>query len=578
MFVQSSLVAVRETGHAAHDSQYVVTESKNKEFSVGGDVQLESVVLSETISEVQVEDGAVDSGQVGSTRRLVLLGVESKAVHVDTISRGSGVVVLSLVVVEVASFLDLESVVTVELDVGALDGVTLTIESETVVVGLNDTDILVDTVLVGVAGSVVDSEIFNRDRQVSQVESVSDLNSFNRDGLFGTISVGDNNSGKVDHVRQFNSVVVTQQREVDRAEESVVAPDIDTGFVDIIKALSVGEFSDVVVSEFNNNSLSIVVTLVSAVGAEVSRLTVDLGSLSRKLGVDEDATFSQVLGSVVHSSSGPGVVIVGVAEELTATSREGRLVTLTVEGTDLKSPDELLGRMVVVQLELLVVGSRVGVDLNSLLTRELDLLNKVLVTKLSVLTSLTGFKVDVVNHDTSILEREVAHVGGGLTGPAHKLANFLELEIDSDFVVLKSDQRQSKTVVSAEPELEGDVESVLREQDLRGSVKEFLSTKGSHLFNITDQSSVTSLFGLSVSQFVEDIEPDTDVVVDSHTTDLDLNFLDEGVSESSDPSNLLSRSTENFGSNSRDSNSEGSLGSKITISLNLDGVSAAWLG
>jgi len=38
----------------------------------------------------------------------------------------------------------------------------------------------------------------------------------------------------------------------------------------------------------------------------------------------------------------------------------------------------------------------------------------------------------------------------------------VELEVDADLVVLESDERKSKARVAVEPELEGDVECVLR--------------------------------------------------------------------------------------------------------------------
>jgi len=280
--------------------------------------------LSERIGEVEVQDGRVDSGQVSGTRRLVLLWVKSEAVHVDTISRGSGVVVLGLVVVEVRSFLEFKSVVAVELDVGALDRVSFAVKSETIVVRLSNANIFVDAVFGRFAGSEVSGEVFNRDGEISQAEFVADFDTFNLDGFLSTIGVGDNNSSVVDHIGQFNTVVVTQQREVDRAVESVVAPDRDTGFVDISQRFARGKTSDVVVLQFDNDSLAIIVSSVVLFRAQVSWLSVDVGAFALEVGrVDEDTTFSQVLGSVVNSFSGPGSIIVSVAQEFATASREG---------------------------------------------------------------------------------------------------------------------------------------------------------------------------------------------------------------------------------------------------------------
>jgi len=66
-------------------------------------------------------------------------------------------------------------------------------------------------------------------------------------------------------------------------------------------------------------------------------------------------------------------------------------------------------------------------------------------------------------------------VGGRRAGnlvPAEVL-DLVELEVDLDLVVLESDQRERKARVAAEPELERDVERVLRGavRDLREGVR-----------------------------------------------------------------------------------------------------------
>jgi hypothetical protein len=68
----------------------------------------------------------------------VLFWVQAEAVNVNTIRWGMGVTsIAGLQVVEVSTSLNGESIVTVQLDVTLVDWVTLTIESKTVVVGLN---------------------------------------------------------------------------------------------------------------------------------------------------------------------------------------------------------------------------------------------------------------------------------------------------------------------------------------------------------------------------------------------------------------------------------------------------------
>lgn len=569
-----SSVGISKSCHSRHHTKYVVGPREDVESRVTSNVELESVVLSERISEVDGQDGRVDTRQVSGTRRLVLLGADGERVNVDTISRSSGVVVVGLVVVEVATLHDIKSVVTVELDLGSGNRVTSSVESQTVV-ALSDSDVLVDSVSGRVSRSVVDLEVLNRHRQVGEVEGVSDLNSVDGDRVKGTVGVGDHNVGALDEVRKLNTVVVSEEREVKRGEQSVVSVDTDVGLVDVIDALTIGKSSDVVVSQLNSDSLTVVEARVVDLRAQVHILSVDrTGVLGQAIGVDEDGTLSQVSGSVVNSLGEPEVVIVGVAQELTTATRERVSVSLAVEGTDLEGPDELLGRVVEVKSVLLVRRSGVGIDLHGLLLI-LNLLNEVLVTQLGVLASLTRLKVDVVNHDTGISEGEVAQVRGRGTGPDKKLGSLLELELDSDLMVLQGDQRQSQTVVSAEPELERNVQDSLREQDLSGVIEELLTAQGSKLRGVTDQLSVSALSGLVVGELPKDVEPDTEVLIDGHTTDLDLDLLEQSVSDTSDPSDLLGTGSEDIRSDGRNTDTKSSLGSKITLTEHLNRVSTA---
>jgi len=54
-----------------------------------------------------------------------------------------------------------------------------------------------------------------------------------------------------------------------------------------------------------------------------------------------------------------------------------------------------------------------------------------------------------------------------------EVVELLELQVDLNLVVLESNQRESKTGVAAEPELERNIESVLRGtlEDLGGCVR-----------------------------------------------------------------------------------------------------------
>ena len=120
--------------------------------------------------------------------------------------------------------------------------------------------------------------------------------------------------------------------------------------------------------------------------------------------------------------------------------------------------------MVEVQLEL-VGGGRDG-----LAARELERLDQVLVGDLGELAALIRVEVDVV--DVEGRGREV----GGVDTVADRVevarqlrrdveaevAEVVELEVDADLVVLERNERERKARVAVEPELEGDVERVLR--------------------------------------------------------------------------------------------------------------------
>ena len=89
---------------------------------------------------------------------------------------------------------------------------------------------------------------------------------------------------------------------------------------------------------------------------------------------------------------------------------------------------------------------------------------------LGELAALVRVEVDVVDVEGGRLEvgrrdavadRVVVRRDLGRSLPA-EVAEVVELEVDADLVVLERDQGERKTRVAVEPELEGDVERVLR--------------------------------------------------------------------------------------------------------------------
>jgi len=134
------------------------------------------------------------------------------------------------------------------------------------------------------------------------------------------------------------------------------------------------------------------------------------------------------------------------------------------EGVTLHHPDQLLARVVEVQLQL------VGAGRDGLLARELQRLDQVLVGHLGELAALVRVQVDVVHvqgrrHQVGVGHTVTDRVGVGRNlgrdVPA-QVADVLELEVDAHLVVLERNQRQRQARVAAEPELQGDVQRVLR--------------------------------------------------------------------------------------------------------------------
>jgi hypothetical protein len=179
----------------------------------------------------------------------------------------------------------------------------------------------------------------------------------------------------------------------------------------------------------------------------LSNITVlSTSHLEETRGVDEAVGTRCLLGSAEGVDGiGQGVDGVGVVEGLgtecavkDTSGIEGRAVVNV--GIGLDNPDELLARVVEVQLDL--VGGRT----NRLVTRELELLNEVLVGVLGHLAALIRVQEDVVNVErgsnkrllVSLRARYGSSIGvssKGLDGP-QALTNRAEIEVNLYFVIL----------------------------------------------------------------------------------------------------------------------------------------------
>ncbi len=207
----------------------------------------------------------------------------------------------------------------------------------------------------------------------------------------------------------------------------------------------------------------------------------------------------------------------------------------------------------------------------------MESLDQVFVGDLGEFTTLISIQVDVVYIERSgnqvgsidTITDDVV-VGSALRSPVpHEVLEVVELEVDTNFVVLESDQRESQTRVAAEPELERDVESVFRsaaEEFTRGvrftasaiivAIFTTLYDQVGQLRNITNHLGITGLFTRFLGEFVPDVEPVTIVLIDTLTTDLEFNIVDQVVTYPVEPTELSTRTVRSLELNRRESGLE----------------------
>jgi len=373
------------TTHSTHDSQNVVVHSINADLGArrGAD---------RVVGERNEERGIVNAGKVARARRLVLLRLEGKGVHVDTNRGDVGVVLVGLDQVEVATLTLVEAIVAVELDLGRNDRI--------------------------VTGHALDT----------------------RDG-------------------------------VPRLEDGAVPP----------------------------------------VGVVEGLLTLE--------GLDD------------------GIIAAD-------------------EGITLNHPDELLARVVEVELDL-VGGRRDGLG-----TRELELLDEVLVGDRRKAAALVRVKVDIVDVERGGDEArggdtvtDLVRGGGGAIGIVEaEVVEGLELEVDLDLVVLEGNEGESQARVAAEPELEGNVQRVLRgaRRDLVEGVGLTVAAIGiadltalddqvDELGDVAYHVGIPSLFARLLRELVPDLEPVTIVLVNLLAANLEVDVVDQVVTHPVEPTELSTR-------------------------------------
>jgi hypothetical protein len=217
----------------------------------------------------------------------------------------------------------------------------------------------------------------------------------------------------------------------------------------------------------------------------------------------------------------------------------------------------------------------------------LELLEKVFVGVLGHLSALIGIEENVINVQRGSNKGLLVSTGNRCTSTSGRiqttdspqaLADRSEVEVNLDLVVLESNQRKSKSRVSAEPELKWDVKGGLRESvsgsaNLSGSTRSSArSTDGSkirvsdvgELGGVSNHLVVSTLLLSRESDLVPDVHPVSVLTVDALSSNLNLNLGNKVLTDVIHPSgiNLPARRLSNL----REGDLEVSAVGKISIS------------
>ena len=203
--------------------------------------------------------------------------------------------------------------------------------------------------------------------------------------------------------------------------------------------------------------------------------------------------------------------------------------------------------MVKVELDL------VGRGRDRLRTRVLDLLDEVLVGLLGETTALLRVEVDVVD----VERRRREGLGRRARGVTRRLRiravlPRLEVDGDADFVVLERNERDRKTRVATEPELERDVERLRRRtrsgntglRDFRRRARRIETNARARLeenevVRVADEGVERRDVARLRAELRPDLHPVTVLAVDALAADFDLNLLDEAVTDVVQPAETV---------------------------------------
>ncbi len=266
----------------------------------------------------------------------------------------------------------------------------------------------------------------------------------------------------------------------------------------------------------------------------------------------------------------------------------------------LHNPHEFLDGVVEVEFET------VRTRRNRLLTRELQLLDEVLVGNLREAATLLRIQVDVVDPQRG--RDQALAVDNGDVGcdvGVDKVASLVELDVDLHLVVLESNQGERKPVVTVKPELQRHIQCSLRHALCRSihvanidTITQTVRAVRDHLreghcaerttlrldvrrriATVADTRALGNLvttvavhhaqvvLGLArrKREFIPDVQPVAIVLVDQLSTDLDLDVLDQILAHIRDPREVARNIRL---CNRRQSSLQVDLADKVTIACN----------
>jgi hypothetical protein len=466
------LIGVSKTTHTTHDTKDVVVS--------GIDTNLGSLgTLNGGVGENELKSGIVNSGEVASSRRLVLLRAKGEGVDVDTLIRVSGVGLVRLDPREVRSFTLREAVLAVKLELSG------------------DDRVLAPAVHVQ-RGLREDEGTSIRDTRVIKV------------GTIVTKSIAGNiNTTKIDLVvRVGGTMPVSSER------RSYVASSCT-----IIKSTCVlEETSSINVGTRIGSDGSGASESVDSIGESIDGISVVEGLSTEDLEEESIASQGRAVINVLIRLDNPDELLNGVVKvELDlVTRRTNRLITSELELSD--------------QVLMGVLGHSAA-----LISVKEDIVNIQRGSNQRLIVGNGGRDRATNSVLTTRCPRVSVAVQGGDSPQA--LINRSDIKVDLDLVVLESNKRKGKTRVGAEPELKRNVKGSLRKSvtgsaNLTGSqgvtrglnIRERRISDEGKLSGVTNHLEVSTLLLRGHGELIPDVHPVTILTVDSLTTNLDLNL------------------------------------------------------